>query len=276
MNLLFTKKNLITTSSNLVLSKKTALVGSVAASVLLFVSAQSANAGLVYDLRVSNSTGSFTTKTAAVDVGYVVTLQLFAIVQGVDNNQANDGLTQSQGSFVSQGPAGIVGAFSAGGTAVTDVETAWRGLGAQNGLTALTNVNGGGFDLGLEGGGSDTGVPTLNPYFSAQQLSPIFGSGAGNNVEFLLGTKTFTVSAAVGSPITLQFAARNRTNGVSSAKPIKFTVDGVAFSVSNGDPNITYGGAVQLAAVPEPSAFGMVLIGALGLVGFRRLGFRRS
>jgi len=30
------------------------------------------------------------------------------------------------------------------------------------------------------------------------------------------------------------------------------------------------------SAVPEPAAFGMVLVGALGLVGFRRLGFRRT
>jgi PEP-CTERM motif len=30
------------------------------------------------------------------------------------------------------------------------------------------------------------------------------------------------------------------------------------------------------SAVPEPSAFGMVLIGAPGLVGFRGLGFRRA
>jgi hypothetical protein len=36
------------------------------------------------------------------------------------------------------------------------------------------------------------------------------------------------------------------------------------------------GAPIVITAVPEPSAFGMVLMGALGLVGFRRLGFRRS
>ena len=33
---------------------------------------------------------------------------------------------------------------------------------------------------------------------------------------------------------------------------------------------------MRCSVVPEPSAFGMVLIGAPGLVGFRRLGLRRS
>ena len=49
--------------------------------------------------------------------------------------------------------------------------------------------------------------------------------------------------------------------------------------VNNGSTQFAemfVGAPIVITAVPEPSAFGMVLIGALGLVGFRRLGFRRA
>ena len=269
----------IASGSHLVPRRFSVLTGSIAASLLLFAFAQDASAviTLTYDLRVTavDNGSSFTAKSAQVGLGSIVTVQLFGIVTGADNNGTNDGLTQTQGSFVSAGIGGIAGLWSAGGALQTDVNASWRGTGAQNGLLAVTDATGGGFDLGLDGGGSDTGVPAPNPYFVAQNTTATFGTGANNSTEFLLGTKTFTISA-VGSNITLQFAARNRTNGTTSVKPIKWISDGVAFSVSNGDANLGYSAPVVLSAVPEPSAFGMLALGALGLVGFRRMGLRRT
>ena len=52
--------------------------------------------------------------------------------------------------------------------------------------------------------------------------------------------------------------------------------DNVVNNGSNQFAELFVGAPIVITAVPEPSAFGMVLIGALGLVGFRRLGFRRS
>ena len=82
------------------------------------------------------------------------------------------------------------------------------------------------------------------------------------------------------------YSLRPRTSGATGSKFYNnFTVNGVANNYSYKGSTSTNtidnafgfsGVAITLAVVPEPSAFGMVLIGALGLVGFRRLGFRRS
>jgi hypothetical protein len=55
---------------------------------------------------------------------------------------------------------------------------------------------------------------------------------------------------------------------------LQYQVDGAAVNVKNSTGVVFT--PLTFAAVPEPSAFGMVLVGALGLVGFRRLGFRRT
>ena len=249
---------------------------------------------LTFDLRATsvftNASGVAAvtnTKTVAANVGDIITFQLWATVIGTDNNQANDGITSGKGSFISSnlllnGGAGtwlgFDGTANYSSTVNTDLDAAFRGLATSNGLLATTDSTNGGFELGRDNAASESAVPVPNPYFSWAGLSagaPTLGSGAGNSAQFLLGTKTWRVDTAITSPITLQFAGRVTT---ALSKDVKWTVDGVTKSFNGNDvTNIAYLPAVVItAAVPEPSAFGMLALGALGLVGFRRLGLRRT
>ena len=51
--------------------------------------------------------------------------------------------------------------------------------------------------------------------------------------------------------------------------------DGLANNSNTNLAEMFVGGAVSLA-VPEPSAFGMIALGALSMMGFRRFGMRRT
>ncbi len=271
------------TSLSCKLAKRSCATTLLAGIATILVISQSAQAvvSLTFDLRATQVNGVAAADAKSVTVGSagdVVTLQLFAIVNGVDNNQANDGFLAAAGSFVSSGSNGgsrgtwgALGANPANG----DVDPLFRGTGSQNGTLAATDANFGGFDLGRDNGASDTSIPSPNPYFqvSSNTNNPVFGAGAGNSVQFLLGTKTFTIAELTASPITLNFVGRT-TSALS--KPNKWTVDGVSKSLSgNAVADIAYGASV-IIAVPEPSAFGMIALGALSMVGFRRFGLRRK
>ena len=248
---------------------------------------------LTFDLRATtvftNNSGQasvVSSKSVQANVGDIITFELWASVIGTDNNQANDGVTSGKGSFISSGLAAsgsgtwlaIDGLPTYSNTINTDVAAPFRGLLSANGLLAVTDGTNAGFELGRDNGVTDTGLPSPNPYFTFAGTTagqPVLGTGAGNNAQFLLGTKTWRVDSAIISPISLQFAARV-TSAIS--KDIKWTVDGVTKSFNGNDvANIAYLPSVIItAAVPEPSAFGMLAIGALGLVGFRRMGLRRT
>ena len=100
---------------------------------------------------------------------------------------------------------------------------------------------------------------------------------AGTGREFFLGQIKLALSAVGTSlqvnvkkpsanivPATVQWW--NDNNGTSASS-------GLQAAATTMSVNAT---GVTITVVPEPSAFGMVLVGALGLVGFRRLGFRRT
>ena len=55
----------------------------------------------------------------------------------------------------------------------------------------------------------------------------------------------------------------------------KFTLDGTAYKLTGGNSEIQVQGVTVGYLVPEPSAIGMLLLGAVGLVGFRRSALRR-
>lgn len=100
---------------------------------------------------------------------------------------------------------------------------------------------------------------------------------AGTGREFFLGQIKLALSAVGTSmqvnvkkpssnviPTTAQWW--NDNNGTASSSGLTSTAASMSVIATT----------VTITVVPEPSAFGMVLIGALGLVGFRRLGFRRN
>ena len=108
-------------------------------------------------------------------------------------------------------------------------------------------------------------------------------NGATNNAitnghEFLMGTITLSITSFTPtSVLNTNWVIPGFTTPLNRAQIAQWT-DGDNL-VNAGGTNFAemfVGAPIVITAVPEPSAFGMVLIGALGLVGFRRLGFRRS
>ena len=205
--------------------------------ILLAPSECGAAVTLTYDLRVSafNGVPIVGGKIAPKStLGDVVTVQLFAIIANTDGNQTNDGLLQVSGSFVSAANEST-GVWSALGTDQSEINPDFRGTGSQSGLLATTDNNGGGFDLGTPGGATDTAIPNPNPYFTARSVSDStkFGTDANapSNLEFLVGTKTFTISSPGLALLQLNFVGRSTT---SLSKPNKWTSDGVVFT-KNGN-----------------------------------------
>ena len=60
---------------------------------------------------------------------------------------------------------------------------------------------------------------------------------------------------------------RNKTVGAGQTLH-QFTLDGMAFQLRGNSTEIAVSGVIL--GFPEPSAFGMMLCGAVGLAGFRR------
>ena len=243
----------------------------------------SAAVTLTFDLRATAAGGGASLGGAkvvnAADVGSTVTLELWAVIANTNSNQTNDAIISVAGSFLSIGTAAAsTGTWSAP-AGVTELNPLLQGLGSQNGsLSITTDTNFGGADLGVTAGAQDGSLPSPSRYLVANtnSLGPLFGTNNATsaNLEFLIATKTFTIATAVSSPIQLNFAARS-TGAMS--KPIKWVSEGATLTKNGNDAaHIAYTPDVVINVVPEPSAFGMVLVGALGLVGFRRLGFRRA
>lgn len=275
-------------SAKVQLCSGASLAAACAGVVLGLLPQQSEAVQLTFDLRATavSSGGQLNgAKSVSADVGTVITVQLFGIINGADATQLNDGILSGGGSFLSFGSVvGGSGTWLASdgtatyGTAVnTDAAPAFRGALSQNGSLAATDTTLGGSDLGRDNALVDAATPSPNPYFkyvSNNVPAATFGTQAiAGTTEFLLGTKTFRIDQLVTSPITLQFAGRNTT---ALSKEIKFTLDGVAKSLNGTDANIGYISGIVITAVPEPSAFGMLALGALGIVGFRRMGLRRT
>jgi hypothetical protein len=220
----------------------------------------------------------------ATGANQVIVLQLYAIIQNLDGNHANDGFQQVYGSFLSSS-SGLSGNlrgdtnFVVGGqTQINNVPGANAGV-AQAGFQF--DLNGGG---GLDVGSNATDVPGVPlPWFLAVGGSGIggttFGVGAGaGGTEILIAETTFTLGPESVGSTSINFAPRQWLTGgtLSTRKHIVFRTDSttVITSLAYGDPNYDVGSAVNIL-IPEPSAIGMLMLGTLGLVGFRRSAFRR-
>jgi hypothetical protein len=263
------------------------VIGSTSLAVvayLLPVSDASAIAGLTYDLRatlVNNSalSGGNTSKSLQLNNGDVVTVQVWATVLGAPGVATEEGFANGYGKIVATHAGGVTGNLS------DSSMTAGFSVGAFQ-LGAVQDLNGDGFtDIGSNALQSTSNV---NPLLSGTSLFFARASGTAtvlvplgttvnavtDGAEFLLSTFKYTVAGAVvGSPTLINFFAPTFTSG--SQREFLARADGAA----KNDTNFPYGSGANIsivAAVPEPSAFGMVLVGALGLVGFRRLGFRRT
>ncbi len=259
-------------SKNITLMKSLKLALGLTISTLM-LPAQSDALQLTFEMRINpigNSPGVLISpdfKSAQAQPGNVLSIDIYAVVNGANASNTDDGFLLTHGSFLSAGPA--TGDFS---TSPSNNVAPFNGGVAQSGV--LANLDN---DPDLELGSLLTiGTPSPLPWFIATTSgAPVMGTvGAGGPTAFIIGHTTFTLAAGATGQAQLTYAPRNKTDGLAAQKTIhKFTLDGVAFSLLGNSPEIV--SSPFLVVVPEPSAFGMVLLGAMGLIGYRRVSGRK-
>jgi len=235
-------------------------------------------AGDVTSAGVVISDGGHTVVPAAG--GDVIVLQLFAVIENLDGNHANDGFLQTFGSFLATG--GLAGSMRGDtvGSPVSqknNIPGVAFGFGSQSGYAGDLNSDAA-LDVGniTITGGSPVPAPWFIAVGGSNAPATVFGTGAGaGNTEFLIGELTFTLGVNA-DPLTtgaaVNFRPREWASGARNYA--KFTSDGVSHQYTYENVNLAVGADV-IIGVPEPSAIGMLLLGSLGLVGFRRSAFRR-
>ena len=255
-------------------------------------------AQLTYDLRAVSTgvlAGDVTTPTVnisidghtviAAEAGSVIVLQLWAILDNGNGLNTDDGVKAATGSFIGDASGVGRGLFGAFRGDVSGSPTQVNNVPGANGLVATSGVT----FLGADGGTTNVGditnhgpATTNAPWFVALGTGAggvKFGTGAtANDTEVLIGETTFTLApnAPFSTSTSLIFVPRLFNTGIptSGYTNNQFTIDGVPFKLQSDSPQIAEIG-VNVFLVPEPSAIGMLLLGTLGLVGFRRSAFRR-
>ena len=289
---------------------KSILVG----SGILALGIQSANAGLVFDLRAVTGGGAIANSSKSVSVSEgvsTVTLDLWVQIIGADALATNDGLLSTLGGMIiTPGVFGnvtgvtldaAVAGNTGAGTVLGLTNTLVGNLAPLNtgqadttkfGLvapwdTSSTSKGGvqrqvtGDSSLDISGSTTAAGSGYINTNAGVTQnaasgLTPLTNFNLlANGVEFRVGTYTFSIAAGVsGNTTGVNYAVPN-LGALNNAARASWTLDGVAGK--NGvSANLSVAAPIVITVVPEPSAFGMLALGALGLVGFRRMSLRRS
>ena len=289
---------------------KSILVG----SGILALGIQSASAGLVFDLRAVTGGGATANSSKSVSVNEgasTVTLDLWVQIIGADALATNDGLLSTAGGMIiTPGVFGnvtgvtldaAVAGNTGAGTVLGLTNTLVGNLAPLNtaqadttkfGLvapwdTSSTSKGGvqrqvtGDSSLDISGSTAATGSGYINANAGATQnaasgLTPLINFNLlANGVEFRVGTYTFSIGAGVsGNTTGVNYAVPNLGN-LNNAARASWTLDGVA-GKTGVSANLSVAAPIVITVVPEPSAFGMLALGALGLVGFRRMSLRRS
>ena len=276
-----------------------------AGSIAVLLAAHQASALLTYDLRaVSVTTAAGLPglghvdgpKSVQVAAGEYVNFDLWAVVTGADSNPVNDGYQNSLFSIISLNNVGFTGALSgsdaAPGATPTGAEILMSGPN-QRGVPnihigpASASVNDGITDVGNQTNVSANLIKARGAVWQAAFAGETFsgvqftgqnatGSVIGTGQEFRIGKIQLRVTLA-GTSVSINF--KNPTANVIPSTGTWYTDnDGLTSGsgAQTGIANIVIAPGISVVTVPEPSAFGMVLLGAMGLVGFRRLGLRRS
>ena len=254
----------------------------------LAVFASTASAALTMDLRATSVTGGILTNGKAVEMGAAggtITLQVWAQVTGA---AGMTGVQTVSGSIMS---SALTPAATAAGTMSVTAGAAPFNIGSVAGVAAELTTDTVG-DVG------STSASLLTNYAKFRKDPTVGGEqigGAGTfyatgtapggatfnpiagGFEFLMGTATLTLTSFNATTLTMNWVKPVVTSPANRGAMAIWVDGGIA---KNGNVNLAEytvnSGVTIIAAVPEPSAFGMVLVGALGLVGFRRLGFRRA
>lgn len=250
------------------------------------LAANSASAILTFDLRALTATGGATVvgpKSVIVDPGTgvtsTVTFGLFAVVTGL-NNTIEETFQSSLSSVASFASTGGVKAIRGNLSSVSIDPNFQTGAFFAG---QVVDLNG---DGDLDVGGPALGATTVTGNFINIRSASATGALPGVSTDvpsqtaagraFQYGTVTFTISGlqALGSDTHLNFLIPTFVSAVFNAQRASYATDGTTKNGGTALAPTVFAGTDILISVPEPSAFGMVLLGAMGLVGFRRFGDR--
>lgn len=242
--------------------------------------AQNASAAFVWDLRATALNGvpldaSQAKAIPTVVAGDVLTIGLWAMITG--SSAAAEGFQSGLGKTITTHFGGAGG--NQGAPAYESNVIPPGGP-----LPTIQDLNADGFmDLGTTAATTSSTAGLWFPRTPAAPGFEIAGTAIPNGTEFKLFHFTYTVINP-GTPgaggATIQFLQQTTTIINSAA----FSLDGsatatVSKSLGTSTNPVGQGPTLGLpvsVGVPEPSAFGMVALGAMSLLGFRRLGTRRS
>ena len=265
----------------------------VVGATALILGASSAFATLTIDLRAasgSNVSISGGGKTVAIgDAGAAssVVFEVWAQVQNAAPTNSIFGIQALTGSIKST----TTGGTAAGAMTAATIGAPFNAI-SQNGapaeLSSPTDTVG---DLGSNSTDPSAnfikfrkdpanGGELVGTVLFATNNTPLGSTvqAISNGFQFLMGTATLNLSSGfTASSLSMNWVIPTFASVINKKTIAQWTdADNIVNEGSTKAAEMFVGSSVVITAVPEPSAFGMVLIGALGLVGFRRLGFRRS
>lgn len=273
------------------LSKKW-LLGACGGVLAGALAVNSANAGLVIDLRIVGINGApaGNDKAAVVHLNDVVSINIFSVTRGANATSSNDGFQSLQGSLKAvAGQAG--GAFLGGVFMPTGIDgdgeptgligtSPFGDNGAVNGKLQDLNPKDGNPDLGGEpsdgtGIGDFLAIRAAAMQKTGGTLLPATAAGNDNGRQYLIGTFDYKVGQPTtsGGETDINYYPRTLTNGnraQSAALWLEDAADG-AKDASSG--NLSAGAPIRLTteAIPEPASLAM-----LGLIGGGLLARRRQ
>ena len=286
------------------------------AALAIGLAINQASASLTLDLRATSKTvggitttnlggastgasavfGAGLTSVSGLNIGDSVTFTLFAYVHSELSNPEDGGNGNGATNF--QGFQNAFGSvlMSLGG----GITGNWTAQAAQQGLVGGLFFNGTGRygaagaqpgtiqDLNGDGQtdiGSNSTVPTSTQLVFARAGSMITTNGGAGiatpisgdslTTQFNVATMKFTITGLSGSNQS-GFVWRNVNFPNGADIPALWQEDSIARNSKASGGILLAGSGVQLIAIPEPAAFGMLLLGGVGMVGFRRLGIRKA
>jgi len=177
-------------------------------------------------------------------------------------------------------------------TTGTDINAPWNNQSSLGVVAELSSPTDTVTDLG-----SNLTAPSTNfikyrkdPTSGGQQVGTIFFATAGspngatfetvtNGASFLMGSATLTLGAFTSTSVSMNWVIPTFGTVINKKTIAQWTDgDNVVNEGSTNAAEMFIGSPVVITAlaVPEPTSFAMLMIGSLGLVGFRRPSFRRS
>ena len=254
-----------------------------------------ASALITFDLRANGGTlsgGTGKTITAASNSGTVV-LEIWAQITNAAGDNTKMGVQSILGSIVSVSTPGT----ATGSVALATFPSIFNVTSQAGAQAALSTIADGITDLGSTSttststpqyikprkdptaGGAGYTIPTTGTVaYATKDTAGVTANLITNGVEILMGTATLSLSSFNSGTLTMNWVKPAVTSPANKGQIAAWT-DGDALTQKTGSTNeveLVYAAGVVINAIPEPSAFGMVMLGALGLVGFRRLGLRRT